>query len=83
MGSNMAEAHPVAFYWPMQAKKKGAVTIHIDPRYTRTSASCDHHVHIRPATDIAFISAIIKYILDNDLWFHEYVFKLYERCDLN
>ena len=73
MGSNMAEAHPVAFYWPMQAKKKGAVTIHIDPRYTRTSASCDHHVHIRPATDIAFISAIIKYILDNDLWFHEYV----------
>ena len=41
MGSNMAEAHPCAFYWPMQAKKKGAVTIHVDPRYTRTSAACD------------------------------------------
>lgn len=73
MGSNMAEAHPVAFYWPMQARKKGAVTIHVDPRYTRTSAACDHHVHIRPATDIAFISGIIKYILDHDLWFRDYV----------
>ncbi len=73
MGSNMSEAHPVAFHWPMEAKKKGAVTIHIDPRYTRTSAACDHHVHVRPATDIAFLYAVIKYILDNDLWFHEYV----------
>lgn len=73
MGSNMAEAHPVAFYWPMQAKKKGAVTIHVDPRYTRTSAACDHHVHIRPGTDIAFLSGIIRYILKNELWFKEYV----------
>ena len=73
MGSNMAEAHPCAFYWPMQAKKKGAVTIHVDPRYTRTSAACDHHVHIRPETDIAFLSAIIRYILEKDLWFKEYV----------
>lgn len=73
MGSNMAEAHPVAFYWPMLARKKGALTCHIDPRFTRTSAACDHHVHIRPATDIAFINAVIRYILEHDLWFHEYV----------
>ena len=57
----------------MQAKKKGAVTIHVDPRYTRTSAACDHHVHIRPGTDIAFLSGIIRYILKNELWFKEYV----------
>lgn len=73
MGSNMAEAHPVAFYWPMQAKKKGTVTIHVDPRYTRTSAACDHHVHIRPGTDIAFLSGVIRYILKKELWFKEYV----------
>lgn len=72
MGSNIAEAHPVAFYWLQKARRKGAVLAHIDPRYTRTSAACDHHVPIRPATDIAFISAIIRYILDNDLWFREY-----------
>lgn len=73
MGSNMAEAHPVAFYWVQQARKKGAVTLHVDPRFTRTSAACDHHVPIRPAADIAFIMAVIRYILENDLWFHEYV----------
>lgn len=73
MGSNMAEAHPVAFHWVMEARKRGAVTAHIDPRFTRTSAACDHHVPIRPATDIAFICAIIRYILENDLWFHDYV----------
>lgn len=73
MGSNIAEAHPVAFYWLMQAKKKGAITCHIDPRFTRTSAACEHHVPIRPATDIAFVMAVIRYILEKDLWFKEYV----------
>ena len=73
MGSNMAEAHPVAFHWPMQAKKKGVPTIHIDPRFTRTSAACDHHVPIRPATDIAFLCGVIRYILENGLWFKDYV----------
>lgn len=72
MGSNIAEAHPCAFYWVQQARKKGVKTIHIDPRYTRTSAACDHHVPIRPSTDIAFVMAVIRYILDKDLWFHEY-----------
>ena len=41
MGSNMAEAHPVGFRWPMKAKEKGATLIHVDPRYTRMSALCD------------------------------------------
>lgn len=73
MGSNIAEAHPVAFYWVMQARKNGTATCHIDPRFTRTSAACDHHVPIRPATDIAFILAVIRYIIEHDLWFKEYV----------
>lgn len=72
MGSNMAEAHPCAFYWVQQARKKGVPVVHIDPRYTRTSAACDHHVPIRPATDIAFTMAIIRYILENNLWFRDY-----------
>ena len=37
-GSNMAECHPVAFRWVMQAKLKGAKIIHADPRFTRTTA---------------------------------------------
>ena len=47
MGSNMAEAQPVGFRWPMKAKEKGATLIHVDPRFTRTSALCD--VFVDPA----------------------------------
>src|SRR5437660_1418844 len=39
MGSNMAECHPVAFRWPMKAKLNGAKLVHVDPRFTRTTAA--------------------------------------------
>ncbi len=73
MGSNMAEAHPVAFRFPMQAKLKGGKLIHVDPRFTRTSALADVHVQIRAGSDIAFLGALIHYVLENDRWFKEYV----------
>jgi formate-dependent nitrite reductase membrane component NrfD len=55
MGSNMAEAHPVGFQWVMEAKARGARVIHVDPRFTRTSALADQHVTVRAGTDIAFL----------------------------
>jgi formate dehydrogenase major subunit len=73
MGSNMAEAQPVGFHWPMKAKEKGATLIHVDPRFTRTSAVCDVYVAIRSGSDIAFLGALVNYVLTNDRWFHEYV----------
>src|ERR687886_18282 len=73
MGSNMAENHPVAFRWVMQAKDRGAKLIHVDPRFTRTSAVADLHVPIRAGADIAFLGGLIKYVLDNDLYFRDYV----------
>ena len=73
MGSNMAEAHPVGFQWVMEAKSRGARVIHIDPRFTRTSAVADTYVPIRAGTDIAFLGGVINYILSNDLDFREYV----------
>ena len=69
----MAECHPVGFQWVMQAKERGAKVIHIDPRFTRTSALADLHVPIRAGSDIAFLGGIINYILENDRWFPEYV----------
>jgi formate dehydrogenase major subunit len=72
-GSNMAECHPVGFQWVMEAKRKGAVIIHVDPRFTRTSAVADIHVPIRAGSDIVFLGGIIRYILENGRWFHEYV----------
>ncbi|SCE02342.1 formate dehydrogenase major subunit [Streptomyces sp. DvalAA-14] len=73
MGSNMAEAHPVGFQWVMEAKNRGARVIHIDPRFTRTSALADQHVTLRAGTDIAFLGGVIHHILSNDLYFREYV----------
>ena len=69
----MAECHPVGFRWVMEAKRRGATIIHVDPRFTRTSAVADLHVPIRPGSDIAFLGGIVNYILENDRWFHEYV----------
>jgi len=73
MGSNMAEAHPVGFQWVMEAKARGARVIHIDPRFTRTSALADSHVPIRAGTDIAFLGGVINYLLQNGQEFREYV----------
>ena len=51
----MAECHPVGFQWVMEAKERGAKIIHVDPRFTRTSAMADLHVPIRAGSDIAFL----------------------------
>ena len=73
MGSNMAENHPVGFQWVMEARERGAKIIHVDPRFTRTSAMATQYVSMRPGSDIAFLGGIINYILTNGLWFDEYV----------
>ncbi len=73
MGSNMAEAHPVGFQWVMEAKARGTQVVHIDPRFTRTSAVADKHVPLRAGSDIAFLGGVINYILSNELDFREYV----------
>jgi formate dehydrogenase major subunit len=72
-GSNMAEAHPVGFQWVMEAKARGAKVIHIDPRFTRTSALADTYVPLRVGSDIAFLGGVINYVLENELDFREYV----------
>ncbi|MGW2073016.1 formate dehydrogenase [Streptomyces sp. NPDC001953] len=72
-GSNYAEAHPVGFQWVMEAKARGAYIIHVDPRYTRTSALADLHVPIRAGSDIAFLGGIINHVLTEEKDFREYV----------
>jgi len=69
----MAECHPVGFQWVMEAKRRGATIIHVDPRFTRTSAVSDLHVPIRAGTDIVFLGALINHVVSNDLYFKEYV----------
>ena len=69
----MAECHPVGFQWVMEAKRRGATIIHVDPRFTRTSAVADLHVPIRAGSDIAFLGALINHVLANELDFRDYV----------
>src|SRR5205807_9034694 len=67
MGSNMAECHPVAFRWVMQAKTRETnpcKLIHVDPRFTRTSAMADTYAPLRAGSDIVFLGALINYVLE-------------------
>lgn len=69
MGSNMAENHPVAFRWPMKAKvEHGAKLIHVDPRFTRTSAMADIYAPLRAGSDIAFLGGLVNFVLNNERW---------------
>lgn len=69
----MAECHPVGFQWVVEARQRGATIIHVDPRFTRTSALADLHVPIRAGADIAFLGGLINHVLRNGLDFREYV----------
>jgi formate dehydrogenase major subunit len=77
MGSNMAENHPVAFRWPMKAKVNGATLIHVDPRFTRTSAMADLHVPIRAGSDIAFLGGLVNHVLNSERWNREPFFRTF------
>ena len=72
-GSNMAECHPVAFQWVIEAKRRGATIIHVDPRFTRTSALADLHVPNRVGGDVVFLGALINHVLSGGHEFREYV----------
>src|SRR5262245_41820542 len=73
MGSNMAECHPVSFRFVMQAKLAGAKVMHADPRFTRTSALADTYAPLRAGTDIVFLGGLIRYVLEEQKYFKDYV----------
>lgn len=73
IGSNSAENHPVSSRWIHKAHDNGAKWIVVDPRYTRTAEQADIYCPIRSGTDIAFFGGLYNYIIENDLWQHDYV----------
>src|SRR6185295_9537050 len=73
IGSSMAEAHPVGFRFVIKAREKGALVIHVDPRFSRTSAMADVWAPIRAGSDIVFLGAMINFALTHDRVFREYV----------
>ena len=73
MGANPACNHPVSMKWIMTAQEKGGKLVVVDPRFTQTAAKADFYTRLRSGTDIAFLGGMIKYIIENDLYFHDYV----------
>src|ERR1700751_2167423 len=72
-GSNVAENHPMAFKWIRKAQENGAKIIHVDPRFTRTSATADLYARIRPGTDAALLNTMINYIIVHKLYDVDYI----------
>jgi formate dehydrogenase major subunit len=73
IGSNAAEAHPVAMQHILRGKENGAKFIVADPRYTRTAAHSDQHLRLRPGTDVPLIYGLLWHIFENDWQDDEYI----------
>jgi formate dehydrogenase major subunit len=72
-GSNVAENHPMAFKWIRKAQENGAKIIHVDPRFTRTSAAADMYARLRPGSDAAFLNTMINYVLVHKLYDQDFI----------
>ena len=74
MGGNPAENHPCGFKWVVEAQKtRNAKLVVVDPRFTRTAAVSDFYAQLRPGTDIAFLSGIIRYAIQTKRYHEDYV----------
>lgn len=66
IGSNAAEAHPVAMQHILKAKEQNnAPLIVCDPRFSRTAAHADEYVRFRPGTDVGLIWGILWHVFEN------------------
>ncbi len=68
VGSNMAEAHPVIAARVKRAHKlRGQRLIVSDLRKNEMARRADLHIQPRPGTDMVWLSAMSKYLIDNGL----------------
>ncbi len=65
IGSNAAEAHPVAMQHILRAKENGSKLIVVDPRFTRTAAHADQFVQMRPGSDVGVIWGLLWHVFEN------------------
>ncbi len=74
IGANPAENHPCGWKWAHVGRdERGTKIIHVDPRFTRTSAIADVYAPIRAGTDVAFFGGLVNYILQHKLYHEDYV----------
>lgn len=74
-GMNMLSTNLHAWPFVLEAKKKGAKIVVIDPVRTRTAKQADWHISLRPGTDGALALGLINVIIEEGLVDYEYVEK--------
>jgi formate dehydrogenase major subunit len=76
IGSNTAESHPVlATRIKRSHKLRGQKLIVSDLRENEMAHRADLYLHARPGTDLIWLSAVTKYILDHGLAKQEFIDK--------
>ncbi|HET9790125.1 MAG TPA: formate dehydrogenase-N subunit alpha [Candidatus Angelobacter sp.] len=74
MGGNPAENHPCGFKWVVEAKRnRNAKIIVVDPRFQRTASQADMFCQIRAGSDIAFLSGLLNYAIQNNRFNKDYL----------
>jgi formate dehydrogenase major subunit len=68
VGTNTAESHPVlATRVKSSHKLNGQILIVSDPREHEMARRADIHLHARPSTDLVWLNAVSRYLLDHGL----------------
>jgi formate dehydrogenase major subunit len=73
IGSNAAEAHPVAMQHILRGKENGSKLIVVDPRFTRTAAHADQYIRLRSGTDVPLVWGVLWHIFENGWEDKEYI----------
>lgn len=71
IGANIAENHPILCARVEQ--NRGKTLIVADPRVTKTAMMADIYLPIKPRSDLALLNAMLRIILEEDLYDRDYV----------
>src|SRR5205085_4895542 len=74
-GTNTLTSNPHLWPFVLEARKRGAPIIAIDPIRTRTAAQCDEWIGIRPGTDAALALGMMNVLFEKNLEDREYLTK--------
>ena len=78
IGANPTSAHPVTGAKIKQQAMSGATLIVIDPVRTELARMADHHLQLKPGTNVAVLNMIQYFIVEAGLVDHEFI---KERCE--
>lgn len=67
IGANPTKAHPVTGAKIKQKAMKGTPLIVIDPYKTEIARYANHHLQLRPGTNVAILNMMLYYIVTNNL----------------